>query len=228
MTNNTITTLEQLATIKTDLNELVQREKEAFAQFEQVLATKGPTCSHKMYKFLTEFIDIVSQTQSFFSINSENWSFEMTSDGLYTISYCTVSVKLKTDCEEVYIQDQPVYQSGILQDMIREWEAFSTKLIDTASSYIIEKIFNADRAISSYHRKIDCITNFIIEEEEEEEENKASVPSTSVYEYYVNGKVTITITGETEKEKIEKAEQFMCEADFGPLEDIEWTEPKEY
>lgn len=224
MTNNAITTLEHLATIKTDLNELVQKEKEALAQFEQVLAIKGSTCSHKMYKFLTEFIDIVSQTQSFFSINSGNWFFEMSSDGLYTILYCSLSVKLKTDCEEVYIQDQPVYQSGILQDMIREWEAFSTKLIDTASSYIMEKIFNADRTISSYHRKIDRITNFIIEEEE----NKAPVPSTSVYEYYVSGKVTITITGETEKEKIEKAEQFMCEADFGPLEDIEWSEPKEY
>lgn len=224
MTNNTITTLEHLATIKADLNELVQKEKEAFAQFEKVLATKGPTCSHKMYKFLTEFIDIVSQTQSFFSINSGDWSFKITSDGLYTISYCTFSIKLKTDCEQVYIQDQPIYQSGILPDMIREWEAFSTKLVDTASLYMKDKIFNADRAISSYRRKIDCITNFITEEEED----TTPVPSTSVYEYHVSGKVTITITGETEKEKIEKAEQFMCEADFGPLEDIEWTEPKEY
>lgn len=224
MTNNAITTLEHLATIKTDLNKLVQKGKEALTQFEQVLATKGPACSHKMYKFLTEFIDIVSQTQSFFSIDSGNWFFEITSDGLYTISYCTVSVKLKTDCEEIYIQDQPIYQSGVLQDMIREWDAFSTKLIDTASSYIMEKIFNVDRTISSYHRGIDCITNFIAEEEEDE----TLLPSTSVYGYHVTGRVIITITGKTEKEKIEKAEQFMCEADFGPLEDIEWSEPKEY
>lgn len=223
MTNNTITTLEHLATIKADLNELVQREKEAFAQFEKVLAMKGPICSHKMYKFLTEFIDIVSQTQTFFSISSGDWFFEMASDGFYTILYRTFSVKLKTDCEEVYIQDQPIYQSGILQDMIREWEAFSTKLVDTASSYMMDKIFNADRAISSYRRKIDRITNFITEEDQ----NTTPIPSTSVYEYYVSGKVTITITGETEKEKIEKAEQFMCEADFGLLEDIEWSEPKE-
>ena len=223
MTNNTITTLEQLSTIKTDLNELVQKEKEALAQFEKVLATKGPICSHKMYKFLTEFIDITSQTQGFFSINSGNWFFEITSDGLYTISYCALSVKLKTDCEEVYIQDQPVYQSGILQDMIREWEAFSTKLVNTASSYMMDKIFTADRAISSYRRKIDRITNFIAEEEQDE----TLVPSTSVYEYHVTGRVIITITGKTEKEKIEKAEQFMCEADFGPLENIGWSEPKE-
>lgn len=181
MTNNAITILEHLSTIKTDLNELVQKEKEALAQFEKVLATKGPICSHKMYKFLTEFIDIVSQTQSFFSINSGNWFFEMSSDGLYTISYCTLSVKLKTDCEEVYIQDQPVYQSGMLQDMIREWEAFSTKLNDTASSYIMEKIFNANRAISSCHREIERITNFIVEEEEDE----TLLPSTSVYGYHV-------------------------------------------
>ena len=48
------------------------------------------------------------------------------------------------------------------------------------------------------------------------------------YSFEVNGYVRITVTGETEKELKEKAEQFMSEADFGPLEDIEWSNPKEY
>lgn len=48
------------------------------------------------------------------------------------------------------------------------------------------------------------------------------------YSFYVEGYVRITVDGETEQERIQKAEQFMVEADFGPLEDIEWEEPKEY
>lgn len=48
------------------------------------------------------------------------------------------------------------------------------------------------------------------------------------YSFKVNGFVRVTVDGNTEEELEEKAEQFMVDADFGPLEDIEWTEPKEY
>lgn len=48
------------------------------------------------------------------------------------------------------------------------------------------------------------------------------------YIFEVNGFVRVTVEGDNEIELEEKAEQFMVDADFGPLEDIEWTEPKEY
>lgn len=48
------------------------------------------------------------------------------------------------------------------------------------------------------------------------------------YSFKVKGYVRISVDGETEQEMIQKAEQFMGDADFGPLEDIEWDEPKEY
>lgn len=48
------------------------------------------------------------------------------------------------------------------------------------------------------------------------------------YSFKVEGYVRISVKGETEEEMIGKAEQFMIDADFGPLEDIEWDEPKEY
>ena len=48
------------------------------------------------------------------------------------------------------------------------------------------------------------------------------------YSIEVHGYVRITVNGATEQERVEQAEQFMCDADFGPLEDIEWEEPKEY
>lgn len=47
------------------------------------------------------------------------------------------------------------------------------------------------------------------------------------YSFKVKGYVNISVSGKTEQEMIQKAEQFMCEADFGPLENIEWSEPKE-
>lgn len=160
MTNNTVTTLTDLSDIKTDLENLSKKEKEAIKQFNQVLNAKGPICSHKMYEFLNEFIDIVSQTQCSFTISSPNWYFKIDDNGLYNIQYYGYEVTLKADYEEIYIKGEPIYQGNFLSDMIRDWDKFSQKLIDTASSYMLEKIFKSDKIISSYRRKIERIINF--------------------------------------------------------------------
>lgn len=40
--------------------------------------------------------------------------------------------------------------------------------------------------------------------------------------YRMSAKVEVAVEAENEDEAEEKAEQFMCDADFGPCEDIEW------
>ena len=40
----------------------------------------------------------------------------------------------------------------------------------------------------------------------------------------MTAKVEVYVDAENAKEAHEKAEQFMCDADFGPAEDIEWEE----
>lgn len=42
--------------------------------------------------------------------------------------------------------------------------------------------------------------------------------------YRMTAKVEVYVDAENANEAHEKAEQFMCDADFGPAEDIEWEE----
>ena len=40
--------------------------------------------------------------------------------------------------------------------------------------------------------------------------------------FRTDGKVVLSIDADNEVEAFDEAEQFMCDADFGPLEDIQW------
>lgn len=41
---------------------------------------------------------------------------------------------------------------------------------------------------------------------------------------HISGKVKVTVDAEDEIDAEMKAEQFMVDADFGPLEDIQWEQ----
>ena len=44
------------------------------------------------------------------------------------------------------------------------------------------------------------------------------------FTFRMTAKIEVNVDAENENEARQKAEQFMCDADFGPAEDIEWEE----